>query len=35
MFLPIFPTPRFFVAGEPIRQLLFRERMPASDPTEA
>jgi hypothetical protein len=35
MFLPIFPTPRFFVAGERIRQLLSRERMPANDPSEA
>jgi hypothetical protein len=35
MSLPIFPTPRFFVAGERVGQLLSRERMPANDPSEA
>jgi hypothetical protein len=31
MFLPIFPTPQFFFAGERIRQLLSRERVPVND----
>jgi hypothetical protein len=32
MFLPIFPTPQLFFAGERIRQLLSRERTPATIP---